>query len=115
VPREGDVSAPCIRAAGCDIRRREGPGFLGAVGLPGPEHVLEPAIDELAGSPIIGDAIAVVTEKISHFAEVDPDQPASAREAEGDVERAAQKDISRECSTRSHQVAPRPRAPGASN
>src|SRR6516164_10179685 len=93
VPREGDVSAPCIRATGCDIRRRENPGFLGASGLPRPEHVLEPAIDELAGGPITGDAIAVVTQKISHFAEVDPDQPASAREAEGDVERTAQEDI----------------------
>src|SRR5215472_4025056 len=37
--------------------------------------------------------MAVVTQKISHFAEVDPDQPASAREAEGDVERTAQEGI----------------------
>jgi hypothetical protein len=91
VPREGDVSAPSIRATGGDIGRREGPRFLGAFGLPRPEHVLEPAIDELAGSPIIGDAIAVVTQKISHFGEVDPRQPASAREAEGDVERQPRK------------------------
>jgi len=78
VAREGDLSAPCIRATGCDIRRRENPGFLGASGLPRPEHVLEPAIDQPAGGPIIGDAIAVVTQKISHFAEMDPDQPATA-------------------------------------
>src|SRR6516164_2586492 len=93
VPREGDVSAPSVRTIGSDIRRRENPGFLGASGLPRPEDVLEPAIDQLARGPITGDATAVVTQKISHFAEIDPDQPASAREAEGDVERTAQEDI----------------------
>ena len=89
VPHEGDVSAPCIRATGRDIRRRENPGFLGASGLPRPEHVLEPAIDELAGGPITGDASAVVTQEISHFGEVDPDQAAGPRETEGDIERTA--------------------------
>jgi len=93
VPREGDVSAPCIRATGRDIRRREGPGFLGAAGLPRPERVLEPAIDELAGGPITGDAIAVVTQEISHFGKADPDQAQGTRETEGDVERTAQVDI----------------------
>jgi len=85
VPHEGDVSAPCIRASGRDIGRTSG--------LPRPEDVLEPAIDQPAGGPITGDAIALVTQKSSHFGKGDPDQPAGTRETEANVERTAQEDI----------------------
>ena len=93
VPRESDVNAPYIRPAGRDIRRGKGPKFLGTSGPPRSEHIFEPAIDQLAGGSITGHAIALIAQKISYFGKVDPNQPASTRKTEADVERTSEEDV----------------------